>query len=239
MGRTFVGVDGLLQMAAYGFATLDGTLDSQLTLMQFLGGCVQLGGALAISPRVRHRVQECLSRMGVLGEAREAAVIAALIGARSPQETLKLARGCFRTIAWDQLRAAGEPAGRQGAFADSDLAAASELHQRTQRTELGESDAFLSHSWRDDGASKWSVLCRWCHDFASANERPPLLFFDRACIDQKNIDDNLACLPVHLAGCSQLLVLAMTYCTRLWCLMELFAYVKMGGESRASLWSHS
>ena len=39
----------------------------------------------------------------------------------------------------------------------------------------------------------------------------------QACIDQTSIDDSLACLPVFLAGCNQLLVLAgPTYTSRLW-----------------------
>jgi hypothetical protein len=76
------------------------------------------------------------------------------------------------------------------------------------------------------------VLSHWCNDFDATAGRPPRLFFDRACIDQSNIELNLACLPVHLAGCVQLLVLAgSTYCTRLWCLMELFTFVKMGGSA--------
>ena len=54
---------------------------------------------------------------------------------------------------------------------------------------------------------------------------------DKACIDQKNIDQALACLPIFLAGCQQLLIVAgATYPTRLWCLMECFTFVKMGGE---------
>ena len=37
-------------------------------------------------------------------------------------------------------------------------------------------------------------------------------------------------LPVFLAGCRTLLVLpGTTYCLRLWCVMELFVFVKMGG----------
>ena len=37
--------------------------------------------------------------------------------------------------------------------------------------------------------------------------------------------------PVYLASCKQLLVLAGdTYTTRLWCVMELFVYLIMGGK---------
>ena len=52
---------------------------------------------------------------------------------------------------------------------------------------------------------------------------------DKACIDQNSIQQSLACLPVFLAGCKTLLVVAgPTYCSRLWCIMELFTFVRSG-----------
>ena len=52
-----------------------------------------------------------------------------------------------------------------------------------------------------------------------------------ACIDQDNVDANLASLPVFLAGCRSLVVLAgQTYCERLWCVVELFTFLRMGGS---------
>ena len=54
---------------------------------------------------------------------------------------------------------------------------------------------------------------------------------DKACIDQNNIQQSLACLPVFLADCQTLLVVAGTmYCSRLWCVMELFTFARMGGN---------
>merc|ERR1712066_918250 len=39
------------------------------------------------------------------------------------------------------------------------------------------------------------------------------------------------CLPVYLSGCSRLVVLAgTTYLSRLWCIIELFTFVHMGGQ---------
>ena len=55
----------------------------------------------------------------------------------------------------------------------------------------------------------------------------PLVPQDKACLDQGNIQQALACLPVFLAGCQTLLVVAgPTYCSRLWCVMERFAFVR-------------
>ena len=58
-------------------------------------------------------------------------------------------------------------------------------------------------------------------------------------ISQSDIDGNLACLPVFLAGCKELLVLpGATYGLRLWCVMEIFTFIQMGGE-RERITSHS
>ena len=45
------------------------------------------------------------------------------------------------------------------------------------------------------------------------------------------IDESLAALPVYLSGCKTLLVVAgATYTTRLWCVMEIFVFLQMGGD---------
>jgi hypothetical protein len=57
------------------------------------------------------------------------------------------------------------------------------------------------------------------------------IWLDKACLDQSDITASLEGLPVFLAGCKQLLVLAgPTYASRLWCVMEIFIFVRMGGE---------
>ena len=53
---------------------------------------------------------------------------------------------------------------------------------------------------------------------------------DAACINQQDISASLVLLPIFLHGCKMLLILpGQTYPTRLWCLIELFTFVKMGG----------
>ena len=60
------------------------------------------------------------------------------------------------------------------------------------------------------------------------------MWIDKYCLDQKNLTDGLMCLPVFLAGCNSLLVLAgTTYPRRLWCVMELFIFLIMGGSETA------
>ena len=58
-----------------------------------------------------------------------------------------------------------------------------------------------------------------------------MIWIDRACLDTDDINTSLACLPVFLAGCRRLLVLAgETYASRLWCAMEIFVFVRMKGK---------
>ena len=53
----------------------------------------------------------------------------------------------------------------------------------------------------------------------------------QACINQTDIAANLQALPIFLSGCKELVVLAgLSYPTRLWCVVELFVFIRMGGE---------
>eukprot|EP00930_Biecheleria_cincta_P098553 TRINITY_DN90201_c0_g1_i1.p1 TRINITY_DN90201_c0_g1~~TRINITY_DN90201_c0_g1_i1.p1 ORF type:complete len:215 (-),score=48.82 TRINITY_DN90201_c0_g1_i1:76-642(-) len=89
-------------------------------------------------------------------------------------------------------------------------------------------DVFLSHSWHDEPHSKWSQLETWAEKFRLEKNRAPILWLDKTCIDQTDIATDLQCLPVFLAACNGLLILAGdTYVSRLWCVMELFVYVNM------------
>ena len=49
------------------------------------------------------------------------------------------------------------------------------------RAQLGEVDAFLSHSWHDDPTEKWDALNAWAAAFEAKHGRPPLVWFDKAC----------------------------------------------------------
>ena len=91
--------------------------------------------------------------------------------------------------------------------------------------------------WRDDAVAKWHTLNEWAQGWKDANpglrddEEHPLIWFDRACLDQQNIDASLAGLPVYLSGCKLLLVLpGETYTSRLWCVMEVFTWLSLGRD---------
>merc|ERR1719188_2347928 len=96
-------------------------------------------------------------------------------------------------------------------------------------------DAFVSHSWSDNAEEKWAAMQRWRDGFLSLESREPTIWFDKCCIDQRNIETDLRCLPIFLSGCRRLVVFCgPTYLSRLWCIMELFTFVHMGGSAQAS-----
>ena len=167
----------------------------------------------------RGRVHEWLGNLGRKDRADAAAVIAAVVGGMPANEVLQLAEGRFSGIPFDSLKFED--------FAHSDLAGKeardADLRARTRRRKLGQVDAFLSHSWHDPAAPKWDALSAWASRYAAKNSHSPYLWLDKACIDQTNISQSLACLPVFLAGCKDMLVVAgPTYTQRLWCIMEIF-----------------
>ena len=62
---------------------------------------------------------------------------------------------------------------------------------------------------------------------------------DKACIDQSNINSDLRCLPIFLSGCRSLVVLAgPTYSQRLWCVLEIFVFLRTGGTEERVVVHH-
>ena len=142
------------------------------------------------------------------------------MGNVSPADALSMGRRSFR----------GLPVASIGAD-DLGSSADSGMFQKTKAAALGELDAFVSHSWHDDGAKKYKGLRGWADAFEAREKRAPLIWLDKASIDQTDISTALACLPVYLAGCRELLILAgPTYVERLWCVVEVYTYLRMGGK---------
>jgi len=167
----------------------------------------------------RVRLQAWLASRG--GGVPAAAGISALLGSGcSPEAVVAMAEKNFYAVPLDQV------------FEEDlkDSAPDPRLAKRVLWVSLGEVDAFISHSWHDDAADKWMALQQWRLDFVSVQRREPLVWIDKFCIDQDNIEEFLPALPVCLAGCRTLLVLAgSTYISRIWCIVELFVFVHMGG----------
>lgn len=105
------------------------------------------------------------------------------------------------------------------------------LYYHSEPQHLGDGDVFLSHSWHDDPQAKWEAFQIWRDAFVSEHGREPLVWFDKACIDQSQIREDLRGLPLFINGCKRVLVLCgPTYLSRLWCVLELFTFAHMGGS---------
>ena len=185
-------------------------------------GCLSLVLlVLLLSSANRGRFYAFISKAAVSGQAGRAAGIAALVGKTDAAKTLALARRNFRGIRFTDLSA-------EHFRSNADTG----LHAKATRYRLGEIDAFLSHSWHDDPAAKWRVLERWAKEFDARHRRSPSLWLDKASIRQEqDIAAQLACLPVWLSGCREMVVAAgPTFAERLWCVLEVFTFLRLGGS---------
>ena len=187
-----------------------------------------LAYAATLSEKTRGRVLVWLGNIGRHDRANAAAVVSAVVGGLAAKEAFRRAQAHFLGISWSALSYED--------FANTDLAGRAErdqaLRARTQRLAFGQVDCFLSHSWHDPVQPKWEALTAWADRFRRTHQdRSPIFWLDKACIDQTAIAESLACLPVFLAGCNSMLVIAgPTYTQRLWCVMELFTFQYMGGD---------
>lgn len=178
--------------------------------------------ALLMWPKFILKARKYLGRLLVARSANLAAAsIAGLVGSCEASEVLAEASARFRSIRICDLQA-GE---LKNNTPDKDMRA------RASLTRLSTCDAFVSHSWHDDSGAKWAALQRWRMTFVEQKGREPCVWFDKCCIDQTSIEHDLRCLPVFLSGCRRLVVFCgPTYLTRLWCVIELFTFVHMGGR---------
>mmetsp|Transcript_9302 Transcript_9302/g.27405 ORF Transcript_9302/g.27405 Transcript_9302/m.27405 type:complete len:499 (+) Transcript_9302:91-1587(+) len=181
--------------------------------------------ALLLTERNRGRILHAISRIGLSGESRRLAAVGTLLGA-SPccpvDSRVDAAMEMFTAVPFSAL--------------NRDVFQSSTPTQQEQpaakRVKLGEVDAFVSHCWGDDGNDKYAALLAWANQFREAHRREPLLWIDKCCINQGDIQRSLRGLPVYISGCKKLLVLAgPDYCCRLWCALELFCFLTLGGET--------
>ena len=213
-GIAFLGAKGIYQ-------------DSPIGVPATFGLCLYL---IAATFTARNRARRAMGRgLGPRGdEQQQAAAVAALCGGGEPQKVLSNAASLFRCLSIDQLfpadlAASGATNSKSAtptaapAAARTDGGGTTTLAERTRTAELGEVEAFLSHSWSDEMAApgqKHAALTTW----AATRKTTPTIWLDKACIQQDAIDEALACLPVFLAGCKRLVVVAgPTYVSRLWC----------------------
>jgi len=185
-----------------------------------------LGIALARRHDLRQRLQVKLGQMvNAYGSEAAAGGIAGLIGRCSVEEALAQAGPRFRSINLHQLTY------HDLVHSPIENVPDSGLFRLTEPCVFGECDAFVSHSWHDPMPEKWAALQNWRANFLAENGREPRIWLDKACINQNDIEADLRGLPIFLSGCTELLVLVgPTYLKRLWCILELFTFVHMGGD---------
>ena len=180
--------------------------DRQTAGLTYIANC--LLAAIVLTPANRGRFLRSLAKNIARGSREhEAASVAALLSNRSAAATLATGAELFCALPLSDIT-------RENLVNSTPDP---ELHAKTVSATLGSVHGFASHSWIDPGDAKFDKLHEW------ANGEDKLLWLDKACITEHNVRDSLGCLPVSLAGCRQLLVLAgPSYASRLWCVMELF-----------------
>eukprot|EP00928_Gymnodinium_smaydae_P061334 TRINITY_DN45431_c0_g1_i1.p1 TRINITY_DN45431_c0_g1~~TRINITY_DN45431_c0_g1_i1.p1 ORF type:complete len:541 (-),score=72.20 TRINITY_DN45431_c0_g1_i1:333-1955(-) len=177
---------------------------------------------VAQSPHLRQKLRRWLGQVVAKREAAAAASgIAGLLGNCSTQQALRYAKLRFRGVKLSDLPSE--------VFADNTPMPC--LSRLALSISLGACDAFVSHSWQDSPREKFDALQRWRSAFLQAHGREPLVWFDKCCVNQTDIEADLRCLPIYLSGCKELLLLCgHTYLSRLWCIIEIFTFVHMGGD---------
>jgi hypothetical protein len=201
----------------------------------------------------RRWLKSRLARIGdsTRGEESEHTALAALFGGISDEESLELAERDFMLIPYSSLSDASDLPGTDGDEGESTPGNAS-LREKAEHHHLGvERSVFVSHSHHDEREKKWLALKRWAEKGTTpimsgeseaggstgTEQAPPtpLLWLDVACIDQKKVDaDALALLPIYVSSCQSFLMLVgETYTKRLWTVIELFCFLRMGGNEEA------
>ena len=212
---------------------LHGTsLPSQVSLVA--RGTAILALAVLLRSDVRRVLQAMLANVGsrVSAEESKYAALAALFSSLGQNGALERAQKQFRLIPFDAIQSADElPGSGEGAVRS--------LRAQAIHADLGaENSFFVSHSWHDPREAKWDALCMWATSRFAEFGVYPLLWLDAGCISQDNVDASLALLPIFTGlGCQHFVMLAgPTYTTRLWTVIELFCFLRMGGlPSRAVL----
>ena len=222
IGATFVGMS-FIRLLDYCVGAPAGYYDSVTPLKWVLSIVLTLTffavGGFCLNPNTRIKAHAALSARGE--QVATAAAIAAMMGGKNPKFVQAEGRRKFRCITLDKIT--------REEMAESSPNPA--LASRAENADFGDVDAFLSHSWSDCSQSKWAALQQWRTEFKTKHFREPRVWIDKCCIDQRDIDANLMCLPVFLSGCKTILcTVGRTYLSRLWCILEIFVFFEMGAD---------
>ena len=209
-----------------------------VNLQYILCALSYMTASAVLTPRVRAQVQLFfMPPDGRSGTIQEAAIVASLLSNGSQvhlgaADAYLIATRLFRGLPIESMRP-GMMVTHEAKGPVHGACTQEELARETRPAKLGEVAAFVTYSWADDGVELYKQLQRWTAGLASRDE---MIWLDRACMgtDFNDVRISLSCLPVFLSGCRRLLVLAgPNYSSRLWCSMELFVFVRMGGDLQA------
>lgn len=149
----------------------------------------------------------------------DGAFVASLVEGKDSETLLRQAKGRFRGVPLENMTLE---------VLASNKATKEEAEMLSVPCELGEVDFFMSHAWNDPPEGKVAALQRLGEEFEAVHGRKPLIWLDKLCINQDNIQEDLECLPIFLMGCqNMLLMLGEQYPTRLWCVLELYVFFSM------------
>jgi len=161
----FVSMGSLLIVSTFIINAIDNNNDYDAMFLNF-GFLI---GGLIPTPRIRGRFTRALGSLGSVGDERQqAAACASLIGGRSPGDALVAAKSAFRVLPFSEL-----------ALEDFASNSDSGLASKTRPAALGECDAFLSHSWRDDGTAKYEAVAAWAKALVEGGQAKPTLWLDK------------------------------------------------------------
>lgn len=197
------------------------------------------------TPAFRSRILSSVWGLNLQSESKEAAALALSLAGKVasdsdgsdglvPDQTqirlnleklLDDAKSTFRVISFSKLSLRCFTGYHQG------------LEKKTATWRLGECDAFISHTWHDSGEERWATLRDWAVSFQRMNNgRAPLLWIDMACLNQANIQESLAMLPIHLSGTKRMICLVgPKYLRRIWCCAEIWTFISIVGHNASRL----
>ena len=133
-------------------------------------------GQLAVARRERlifNRLFETVQLVSRRLNAGPAVLLAALFEGRDPGTLSRYARNRFRCVSWEALSPRQDLLDTilSAGTINGGKEAAAEAFALTKHCDLGECNAFVSHSWHDNAALKWVLLRQWCEGFHVRSHR--------------------------------------------------------------------
>lgn len=163
--------------------------------------------ALVGYPRkLSKRILKCMNAWVIPDESEEAGVLHATIAT--------MVGSPFRAVASDALSKL-----RCVSLADVTLDEFSfnrpdpQCYLKSRECKFKQIDFFVSHSWSDNPEVKWEAIQRVRTEFKAQNGgREPMIWFDKYCLNQGDIDNSVRMLPLYLCACKNMLILLGPSC---------------------------